>query len=370
MINRIIVAAPQVASVPPPASAAAAPVAEAGLLALAIAIAILALCAIGFAVIAGVLRYRNRRKEREWLAREAKWEKPLLDTLIGDSPAEALWSLVAEQEGLYFVDYLLRFARRIKGSTRDRLADLAQPYLEPVVARIGGGDPERRGRAVETIATLSFDRHHELVVAALDDPSPLVAMIAARSIARQQRPEHTRLLLGHMSRVAEWSPRQLTAMLVSMGAESMPALRLAFEDEETPPSLRAIAADALRRLHDPEAMETALRVLPGASDRDLIAATLRLMADLGHTGQAHDVRPLCTHPDPVIRAVALQALTTTGGAEDQELLRGGMEDESGWVAIQSALGMMRTGDGASLRARAQRDDPLASLAQQVLVESR
>jgi HEAT repeat protein len=223
---------------------------------------------------------------------------------------------------------------------------------------------------VETVATLSFDRHHERVVAALDDPSPMVAMIAARSIARQQRPEHVRVLLGHMSRVAEWNPRQLTALLTSMGSESMPALRLAFGDPENSPELRAIAADALRSLHDPEAMEIARRVLPGATDRELIAATLRLFAELGQPGQADDVRRLCSHSDAVIRGAALQALTTIGGSEDRELLREGMEDESGWVAIQSALGMMRSGDSASLRARARQDDPRALLARQVLVESR
>jgi hypothetical protein len=328
----------------------------------------LVLCAVFFAVVAGVLRYRNRRKEREWLAREAKWEGPLLEVLAGIDRPERLWSLVTRGDELYFVDYLLRYARRIRGSTRRVLAELARPYLGPVADRMSTGDTERRARAVETIAMLDFDRHAERIVAALDDESPLVSMIAARSIARNQRREHVPVLLAHIARLAAWSPRQLTALLTTLGGDAAPALREALADRAHAPELRAIAADALRRLHDPEAVDVAADLLSVEENRELLAAALRIVAALGRPEHAAQVRPLCTHEDPVIRAVAIQALTTTGAAEDLFLLRLGLDDESHWVAIHAARALRDSGGGASLRVLARSESPRSALAQQVLME--
>src|SRR5690606_5325119 len=230
---------------------AEAPGSDLGLLALTMAIALLVLCMIAFALIAGILRYRNRRKAREWLAREAKWEIPLLDVLSGAITPAAFWDLAAEGEELYFVDYLLRDARRMRGSTRHVLEELARPYLRPIADRMRGGDPERRARAVETVTMLGFGPNAGAVIAALRDESPIVSMIAARSIARHQRPEHVEVVLTEAARLSNWSPRQLTAVLASMGPRSMPALRRTLADVHLPATLRAVAADALRQLHDP-----------------------------------------------------------------------------------------------------------------------
>jgi HEAT repeat protein len=342
--------------------------ADPGAWALAAAILVLLCSVIAFATLAGILRYRNRRKEREWSARERKWERAVLEALSGAASAESVWGLVEPDEGLYLVDYLLRFARRTRGATRDRIAALAAPYLPAVAERLSGGDAERRARAVETVALLGFDRYADRVLAALADPSPLVSMIAARSIARRQRVEDVQPLLAHASRLTDWSPRQVTAVLASMGSEAMPALRRVMVDPDLSAGLRATAADALRQLHDPGALDAATIVLASCGEREVVAATLRLVAELGQPEHACHVRPLCEHPDPVIRAAALQALTRTGTPDDHDLLRRGVDDESGWVAIQAARGLRRTGSGESLRALAHADDPRSSLARQVLLE--
>lgn len=332
-------------------------------------ILLLVLCMLGFAAMAAVLRLRNRRTQREWEAREARWEQPLLAVLSGEATPGSLWQLVEDEEQLYFVDYLLRYARRVRGSTRHVLEELARPYLHPVVERMTGGDAERRARAVETVAMLGFGPNAARIAAALRDPSPLVSMIAARCIARQQRPEYVDVVLAEAAHLTDWSPRQLSAVLVSMGPAAMAALRHALEDPHLPPALRAVTAESLRQLHDPDAMASAERVLATATDREVLAATLRLVAELGGHEQSPAVRPFLTHPDPVIRSAAIQALTTTADAHDVTLLQHGIDDESGWVAIQAARALRSTGQSEVLRDLARSDQPRSPLARQVLLES-
>lgn len=338
-------------------------------LALILSIVALLACAVAFAATAAMLRHRNRAKERAWKEREERWEGPLLDVVAGTRRPAELWSLVGEGEGLFFVDYLLRFARRTRGGTRHVLEELARPYLEPIVSRMRGGDPERRARAVETVAMLGFGPYGGGVLRALTDPAPLVAIVAARSVGRQGRPEHAELVLEHASRLTHWSPRQLTAVLVSMGAPAAPGLRRALTSDAYPAAVRAIAADALRLLHDPAAVAAAESVLRPGEDRELVVAALRLVGELGGPDQAARARSFVNETDPVIRSAAVQALAAAGAPEDIDLLRQRLSDESGWVALRAARALKVSGAGATLREIARGDDSQAQIARHILVES-
>ena len=339
-----------------------------GLLVLGAAILVLVLCMIGFAATAAWLRLRNREKELAWQARERRWEEKLLDVLAGAATPAAIWMLVLPGEELYFVDYLLRYSRRLRGSMRHVLEELARPYLAGVVERLQAPDAERRARAVETLALLGFGAHLPLIVGALDDSSPLVSMIAVRAIALHKRPEHVALLLDEADRLGTWSPRQMVAVLVSMGPAAVTALRDTFADRSRSATLRATAGDALRLLHDPAAAATAAEVLQADPDREVLASALRLLGDLGRAEQLIAARPFVTHPDPVLRAAAMQALAASADAGDLELLREGVRDDSGWVAIQAVRSLKAAGETASLCSIATEDGDRAVLARQILLE--
>jgi HEAT repeat protein len=342
--------------------------ADGGRLWLGAAIGVLILCALLFAVTASVLRYRNRRKEVHWTAREAKWTAPLMAVLTGEAPPTALWSRIEPGEELYFLDFLLRYARRLRGQSRETLSELAQPYLARVAGRMQRGDADRRARAVETVAQLGFDAHLDGIAASLAAPSPMDSMVAARGFARRRRADHVPLLLAHLSRLQSWSPGQLAALLASMGADAVAPLRAALADAGQPPTLRAIAADALRELRDSEAATVAAHVLEGARDHALIIAALRLIGALSRQEHAAAVHPFCDADEVEVRAAAMDALAATGTAADRALLRRGLDDHSGWVAIHAARGLVEAGDAESLRALIDSDHPRSALARQVLVE--
>lgn len=342
--------------------------ADPGMLALLATIGLLLLCTIGFVATAGVLRYRNRRKAMYWRQLERRWELLLMEVLSGAAPPEAIWRCVDQRDRLFFVDYLTRFARRLRGSSREVLAELARPYLGTIVQRMQGGDAERRARAVETVARLAFDEHAEAVMRALDDPSPLVTMVAARNIARSQNPRHMVALLRHLPRLQTWSPRQLSAILVSMGSAVVPHLREMLADRAVPTDTRAVIADALLRLRDIESADIAAEMIRTESDRELVAASLRLLGVLGRPVHVSAIRELCASPDPVLRAQAMNAMASAGADADLACLRTGLEDESSWVAIQAARALREVGSADALIHLIDSRHPRADLARQVLVE--
>jgi len=293
----------------------------------------------------------------------------MLDLLAGEGTLEDIWRLVRKKESFFFVDYLMRFVQRLLGEDVEIVKRLAEPYLPAVVKLLKNGDPLQRARAARILSMLGLKRYSVVVEEALDDSSPLVAMIAARALARQGHPQYVAAILDRLHRFANWSQSYLAAMLVNVGPKAAAILRETLIDPVKDERVRTVAADALRELNDLDAGDLATSVLRTESGRDLVAASLRLIGEVGRPEHLKDVRPLCKSDDFVVRAQAFKVLGAIGGVADLAILRQGMDDESPWTAIQAAWGLKEAGGEHILHELAASSHPRSELAQQVLAES-
>jgi len=302
---------------------------------LTLATAALLALALLFAVVAIVLRLRNTVVERRWARLEAAWTPPLLEILAGDLQRTSLLRLVARADRFRFADFLLRFARRLKGPEREVLRTLAAPVMDTVAERARRGSPERRAVAVQILGALGLPAQLVLLRHALDDPSPVVAMTAARALARRAQPAFIGDVVAHLPRFERWSFGFLASTLAAFGPAAAPALRAVLGDGAQPAWMRIVTAEALRMLHDPSAADRARAALD-ATDPDLRAAALRLLAAVGRPEDAPAVRALASSPVDGVRAQAVAALASLGGAADVPLLRAALDDPSPWVVLRAA----------------------------------
>lgn len=347
---------------------AAAGLRERALLVLVLSIAALVVLSLAFASYTVFLRVHSDRRERRWQELAARWEGPLLDALLDPALAPAVHAAVGPRDRLRFVRFVLEYSRRVKGEERAFLRELVLPYLGPIAERVWSPRVEVRTRAVQTLGTLGLPRHAGEVLTALDDPSPLVAMVAARCLCREEHPEYAPAVLRRLARFEGWSRGFMASMLASVGPEASPALRDTLADPAQAPLARAVAADALRTLKDFESGDLAARVVETEDDHDLLAAALRLLTTVGRPEHAALVRTRCASPDFAVRASAVSALGTLGLEEDQYRLLGAMADPSPWVAIQAARGLISSGARDLLRDLGESDHPRAILARQILGE--
>lgn len=327
-----------------------------------------ALVALTFAALAVAFRWINVRKARRWQALETEWEAGLLDLLAGDIGVDAFRGRVAHRDALYFVDYLSQFARRLRGAERVLIAQVAPPYLPRVAKQVHSRQATVRARAVRTLGLLGLRDYSYAIIAALDDPSPLVAMTAARQLAQREPSDFAPAVLLKLHRFQHWSPGFLTAMLAAIGPDAAPFLRAALADERELSTVRAVAADALRAVNDLTAADLAGRIASQSSDRELVAASLRLLRSCGEARHTGLVRVLARHGDDVIRAHALAALGTLGDADDIPLLVAAIGDASVWVAWPAARSLAAIGGRAALEGIATSAHVRADLAREVLLE--
>jgi HEAT repeat protein len=263
----------------------------------------------------------------------------VLEVMTGDRPASDILSQLPDRERSYFVGFLSQFIRRVRGPERRHLLDLAQPLLPTVRAQLTSRSAEVRARAVDTLGLLSRPGETAELVAALDDPSPLVAMVAARALTRERSPEHAVVIVRHLHRFQLWRPSYLAAMLAAFGPEIGPALREALADTREAPRTRAVAAAALTRLNDATAAAVAHQVLTRESDAMVLASVLRLLAKVGHAAHLPGIRAKVGAPEDDVRLAAVLALGALGDATDVPLLRVAIHDPSRWVAEHAARGL-------------------------------
>lgn len=321
----------------------AVPLSDRGFVLLFVFIALVTLFALGFVVASLALRVRNNRVARQWAALEARWDPVMLDVLAGGADAGRLHALVQPPEHARFVEYLLRYGRRIRGPERALLSVLARRYLYAVSGDLGHRNVERRARAVQSVGELGAGTYRAELLAALSDPAPLVVMIAAVALSGEYRPGDVRRVVGSVARLGLLTNRLLVSMLQRLGPAAAWAFREVLADRAQSAKLRTVAAKVLAAFNDPDAGRIALSVLEDTDDLDLRVAILEILQRIGSVEHLPVARRLADDPVAAVRGAAIRILSRAGEEEDLDRLVRALEDPVAWVAIHAAEGLRRSG---------------------------
>lgn len=341
---------------------------EVTLAALLVLVVALFLTTLFFSAYVIALRLGNKARERRREIFGDRWREPLLRAVADPDAIGALRTIVGENERLHFVGFAVQYARRLRGEGRAALREIVRPYLDEVVARADAASIEVRARAIQTLGMLGLPEHAGKVISALDDPSPLVAMVAARALAQEESTAYAAAVLERLPRFDGWNRRFLASMLAAMGPQVAETLRVAFADSKVEPSVRVVLAEALQLQGDLLAADVAVGVLQGVTDPDLQAAALRLLHAVGRPDHALAVRPFVDSADPVVRGHALRALGAVGSESDVPRLLQAMADPSSWVALSAARAVSLAGARSALVEISASSSEAAALARQVLAE--
>ena len=338
------------------------------LIILIVSVSILFLLTLLFAIVVVALRAGHVRRRRRRDAREDRWQAAVLEVL-GGAPPIVLQSRVLPGEEIALLAYLLPYARRLRGGEAQALGAAVVPYLPAAQRNLAARSAERRANAVQALASFGGAPEMPDVLAALDDPSPYVAMNAAQALARPEHASHARQVMDRLWRFEQWSPEYLSAMLARIGPPAAAPARRILADASQGAHARAVAADVLLRLNDLPSADVAAEVLQAPrGDPVLAAAALRLLARLGRAEHLGVARRHAGSPDGIVRAQAIRTAATLGGADEVEAVSAALHDPSAWVAHEAAMGLIQLGRADLLRAIAGQDTPLALVARQALVE--
>jgi HEAT repeat protein len=323
-----------------------------------------------FGVVAVALRVNHNRARDRYERLEKFWLPKILAVLNGELAPDQVRGMVAFEDRILFLDVLYRFARQLRGQELAVIRGIAHPFLPNIAAMAKTGDTESRARRIQIIGLLGFEEYSDQVVEALDDPSPLVAMVAARILMRRDHPEYAGAVLKKLHRFQNWSHELLASLLYGLGPGVADELRGLLADAEQPVWLRRVVADALGRMNDVASADIAVSVMENTSDESLRMAALTLLGRTGRQEHLPILRTWANAEDNGVRAYAVRALSRLGGSEEDARLVAALEDPSPWVALYAAEGLRSGVSMDILRDLAASEHPRAELAQQVLVQHR
>ena len=334
---------------------------------------------VAFMAYAALLHLRSLRVKRRRRALDETWRPRLLEAATGEfsaapdqdgvTPDEAT---VAPDDQVLFLELVTTYARALEGPERRNVERLGEPYLDALTPLLDDDDAFRRAYALDILGELGFHGARDRFTEGLKDDSALVAMVAARTLARKGEPTDVPLILQRMDAFASWSANYLSSLLVSFGAGAAPYLRALATDGAADPHLRSVALQALRELQDMGGVDSAVRVLPEEPDPEVQAQIIRFAGMLGEPVHLEKIRRFAASSHAHVRAVALRAIASLsdGRTTDVELVSRGLDDPSPWVALQAARGLIQLDREGELRELAASTSPRASLAAEVLEVSR
>lgn len=310
----------------------------------------------------------NRFSDARWEQVKNKWQKKVYQIIMEEGTEAGI--SVPESDVLDFVDFLSELSRRLKGDSLQALARIAKPHLSKVARSIRSSNPDRRAWAARVLGTFGLPEYEKHLVAALKDDSLTVRMISFQRLILNGRAGTAESLLQSLPTFGQWNPNVLGGMLAQLGHPLIPILREKFKDPSVPASSKIVLAIALNRLNDTGTAQIAAEILknPQSHDRDLHAACLRLLANVGGREHLPLVRSLCFSRDSTTRALAASALGKLGEDTDKKILLEAFQDPSAWVALHAARGLKSLSAIDDLHRLASQDHPRKDTAKQVLME--
>lgn len=315
-----------------------------------------------------LLRMKNNLNANRFSRLEKNWEGQIMEILSNDEATPLPEMEIKRRDRIFFVQYLYRFASRLRGQELQIIKDLAEPHLPMIAGKLKGGYPELRARNINILATLGFPAFIDPIIQALQEDAPIVKMAAARILAHADYPEHINIILPELSHFDEWSMNFLASMLSEMGLAIAPRLREELLNEEASVRVRIAAAEALRHIGDLAAPDAAAKVLEAGGDPELSASCLKILRDMGTPRHRPLLLDLVSSPEEIIRIHALSALGSVGSKSDAPIILEGLNDASSWVALQAARALHQTNCTEILEEIATSDHSRASIAQQILTE--
>lgn len=308
---------------------------------------------------------RNTKKAALWNHLEHIWKPQLDHYFVSPQDPGRVWQQVAPEQGLYFVDYLLKVATH-HPEQGTALRELATPYLPPLTARLSDphADTEQRARAVQTLDLLGSERDIQELVQCLKDPAPQVVLLAAHALSRHDQSVYIDQVLARLTTLARWNMPFLVRLLVNMGPDILPSVREHLQNS-TVPEDQSVCLQVAARLEDTASAPLAVRLLSEVQDVNVQVAALALLGNSALKEHVPLIRSFYSSPHFAVRLAVMRALHALQ-ATDENVFQQGLEDRSHWVALQAAQTLKASGQQHILHEMTFLEHPRADLANQVL----
>jgi len=273
------------------------------------------------------IQYRDERRSK-------KWDPIILDVMDGNlSPKEAFERLKWRNS----IAYLLRlelYIDMVKGEEKKRLLGLGKMSMGKLHHLLQSRNRRKELYGVHLLGLFDPKDQFKYLKFHSDDFIMTLTMIREmRTINEFRVKEH----LIHMLFMFKYlSPVYFSNILVDMGTEITPILKMIIRERQDHPYEQIVAIETIKRMHYADCLPMTKEILTNNDNPLVLTACLRYQAEMGDESYAAAAKALTIHPNTMVRKAAVDAYLTLANTLRSEDIVRFFNDPTVQVAVSAA----------------------------------
>ncbi len=280
------------------------------------------------------LRISNSFKAARLRYRCKKWDPIILSVMDGSlAPVKAHEKLKWKNSTEYLL-HLELYIDMVKSEEKERLLELGRLSSEKLHDLLISGNRKNRLYGVHLLGLFHpEDQYKYLRFDGKDFELTLTMIREMRTVNDFRLKERLVNLLFIFKYI---SPVYISNILVDMGEDIVPILRMLVMERKDHPYEQVIAIETIRRMHYTDCLDIAEKILKENSNPMVLTSYLRYMEEMGNERQAGMVRHFFKHPVSQVRMAAVNAYLAMSGELTPNDISSFFNDPAVQVAVSAA----------------------------------
>ncbi|MCF7832199.1 MAG: HEAT repeat domain-containing protein [Candidatus Marinimicrobia bacterium] len=286
------------------------------------------------------LRISNSVKEIKNRRRCKKWDAVILDVMDASISAYEGYKKIKKPNSIGYLLYLELYIDMVKGKEKEHLLSLGKLSLKKLHALLQSNSRKKQLYGVHLLGLFHPEEQYQYLHFNSKDPDYTLTMIREMRTIEDIRVKEK--LIGMLFLFKYISPVYISNILVDMGEDIIPILRMLVRERKENPYEQIIAIETIRRMHYSGCLDLSREVLQNSHHPIVLTSSLRYLEEMGDETFTEDVKPFIVHPNSQVRTAAIEAYIELKASISVDDIKQFFNDSSVQVAVNAAkkLGLM------------------------------
>ena len=280
------------------------------------------------------LRISNSYKEIIIRRRCEQWDTIILDVMDSSISATEGYRRLKWPNSIAYLLHLELYIDMLKGKEKERLLSLGRLSLNKLHKLLQSKSRKKQIYGVHLLGLFHPEDQYKYLKFNSKDFEYTLTMIREMRIIDNFKVKEK--LIGMLFFFKHVSPIYISNILVDMGEDIIPILKMMILERTDHPYEQTIAIETIRRMHYSGCLDLSNEVLQSNDNPLVLTSCLRYLEEMGDENLTSVIKPFLIHPHMQVRMAAIEAYITLSKYISVDEIKQIFNDSSVKVAVNAA----------------------------------
>ena len=280
------------------------------------------------------LRISNSYKEIITRRRCKQWDPIILNVMDSSINATEGYHRLKRPNSIAYLLHLELYIDMLKGKEKERLLALGKLSLNKLHRLLQSKSRKRQLYGVHLLGLFHPEDQYKYLKFNPKDLEYTLTMIREMRTIDNFKVKNE--LIGMLFLFKYISPVYISNILVDMGEDIIPILKMMILERTNHPYEQTIAIETIRRMHYSGCLDLSSEVLQSNDNPLVLTSCLRYLEEMGDENFTSVIKPFLTHPHMQVRMAAVEAYITLSANISIDEIKQIFNDSSIKVAVNAA----------------------------------